>query len=152
MLDFAEPAPPGHSAPVTVCLCPEDVVVRNIQGHEDNRLSVLVGVMESSATTSRRRSTPMERASTFATDLSINDVRDLGIAWGGTIEVALSPDRLRVFAQPPGTAQAAGRTSMATPALASTVAQGPPGLCVSGSAATTGSCVVRWRPSGSGWS
>ena len=37
----------------------------------------------------------------FSADLSMNDVRDLGIASGGTIEVAIPPNRLRVFAQPP---------------------------------------------------
>ena len=31
----------------------------------------------------------------------MNDVRDLGIVSGGTIEVAIPPNRLRVFAQPP---------------------------------------------------
>lgn len=32
-------------------------------------------------------------------DLSINDVRDLGIASGKTIHIALPPERLRVFPQ-----------------------------------------------------
>ena len=34
----------------------------------------------------------------ISADLSINDVRDLGIAPGGTIRIALPPERLRVFA------------------------------------------------------
>ena len=37
----------------------------------------------------------------FSADLSINDVRDLGITPGSTIDVRLPPNRLRVFAQPP---------------------------------------------------
>jgi iron(III) transport system ATP-binding protein len=36
----------------------------------------------------------------FSADFSINAVRDLGISSGATIEVALPPKRLRVFAQP----------------------------------------------------
>jgi iron(III) transport system ATP-binding protein len=38
----------------------------------------------------------------LSADLSINAVRDLGIAAGATIRVALPPERLRVFPQPPG--------------------------------------------------
>ena len=101
VLDFTEEVPLGHGAPVTVCLRPEDVVVRNIQGHAENRLSVQVGVMEfignHFATTLHASGTGLN----FSADLSINDVRDLSIASGGTIEVALPPSRLRVFAQPP---------------------------------------------------
>ena len=101
VLDFTEEVPLGHGAPVTVCLRPEDVVVRNIQEHAENRLSVQVGVMEfignHFATTLHASGTGLN----FSADLSINDVRDLSIASGGTIEVALPPSRLRVFAQPP---------------------------------------------------
>lgn len=101
LLDFTEEVPLGQGAPVTVCLRPEDVVVRNIQEHPANRLSVQVGVMEfignHFATTLHANGTGLN----FSADLSMNDVRDLGIASGGTIEVALPPSRLRVFALPP---------------------------------------------------
>ena len=100
-LGFTEPVPLGQGAPVTVCLRPEDVVVRNVREHADNRLAVQVGVMEfignHFATTLHATGTSLN----FSADLSINDVRDLGIASDGRIEVALPPDRLRVFAQPP---------------------------------------------------
>ena len=93
--------PLGQGAPVTVCLRPEDVVVRNVARAADNRLTVQVGVMEFIG---NHFSTTLHAVGTslnFSADLSMNDVRDLGIASGGTIEVALPPDRLRVFAQPP---------------------------------------------------
>ena len=45
-LGFTEQVPLGQGAPVTVCLRPEDVVVRNVMEHADNRLMVQVGVME----------------------------------------------------------------------------------------------------------
>ena len=100
-LDFTEPVPLGQGSPVTVCLRPEDVVVRNLQEYPGNRLTVQVGVMEfignHFATTLHAVGTSLN----FSADLSMNDVRDLGITSGATIEVALPPGRLRVFAQPP---------------------------------------------------
>jgi iron(III) transport system ATP-binding protein len=91
----------GPDAPVTVCLRPEDVVVRNVAAGTPNRLLVQVGVMEfignHFATTMHAVGTNLN----FAADLSINDVRDLGIASGATIPVMLPPDRLRVFIEPP---------------------------------------------------
>jgi len=101
VLDFSEAVPLGQGAAVTVCLRPEDVVVRNVQEQRDNRLTVQVGVMEfignHFATTLHANGTSLN----FSADVSINDARDLGISSGSTIEVALPPNRLRVFAQPP---------------------------------------------------
>ncbi len=103
-LDFTEEVQLGQGTPETVCLRPEDVVVRNLAEHPGNRLEVQVGVMEfignHFATTLHAVGTSLN----FSADLSINDVRDLGIASGGRIEVALPPNRLRVFAQPPASA------------------------------------------------
>ena len=100
-LDFAEPLQLGQGASVVVCLRPEDVVVRDLNGHHPNRIAAQVGVMEfignHFATTLHAVGTSLN----FAADFSMNDVRDLGIASGATIEVALPPERLRVFAQPP---------------------------------------------------
>jgi iron(III) transport system ATP-binding protein len=100
-LVFAEPVPLDPGAPVTVCLRPEDVVVRDLAGHPGNRITAQVGVMEfignHFATTLHAVGTNLN----FSADLSMNDVRDLGIASGATIQVALPPARLRVFAQPP---------------------------------------------------
>ena len=103
-LDFRDQVPLGQGAPVTLCLRPEDVVVRNVQEHPGNHIAVQVGVMEfignHFATTLHAVGTSLN----FSADLSMNDVRDLGIASGGTIKVAIPPDRLRVFAQPPAAA------------------------------------------------
>jgi iron(III) transport system ATP-binding protein len=100
-LAFAETVPLGPGAPVTVCLRPEDVIVRNLPEQAGNRITVQVGVMEfignHFATTLHAIGTNLN----FAADLSMNDVRDLGIVSGGTIEVALPPGRLRVFPQLP---------------------------------------------------
>jgi len=102
VLAFTEEVSLGQGAPVIVCLRPEDVVVRNVK--EDNRLSVQVGGMEfignHFATTLHANGTNLK----FSADLSINDVRDLGITPGSTIDVGLPPNRLRVFAQPPAAA------------------------------------------------
>jgi len=102
VLAFTEEVSLGQGAPVIVCLRPEDVVVRNVK--EDNRLSVQVGGMEfignHFATTLHANGTNLN----FSADLSINDVRDLGITPGSTIDVGLPPNRLRVFAQPPAAA------------------------------------------------
>ena len=85
-------------APVTVCLRPEDVVVRGVGVGDRNALDATVGVMEfignHFATTLHVPGTKLS----IAADVSINDVRDLGIAPGRTIRIALPPDRLRVFA------------------------------------------------------
>ena len=103
-LEFAEALTLGPGAPVVVCLRPEDVVVRNAAEQASNKITVQVGVMEfignHFATTLHATGTNLN----FSADLSINVVRDLGIASGGTIEVAIPPDRLRVFPRPPAAA------------------------------------------------
>jgi iron(III) transport system ATP-binding protein len=85
---------------VTVCLRPEDVVVRNTQAVSQNLLEAIVGVMEfignHFSTTLHIRDSKLN----VSTDFSINDVRDLGIRPGSTISVALPAERLRVFAMP----------------------------------------------------
>ena len=82
---------------ITVCLRPEDVVLRNVGVSDRNAMDVSVGVMEFTghhfATTLH---VPGTRLS-LAADVSINDVHDLGVTPGGTIRIALPPDRLRVF-------------------------------------------------------
>jgi iron(III) transport system ATP-binding protein len=101
-LAFAPPLELAAGAPVTVCLRPEDVVVRDVPAAGPNVLAVQVGVMEFIGnhfqTTLHARGTSLN----LSADLSINAVRDLGIAAGATIRVALPPERLRVFPQPPG--------------------------------------------------
>jgi iron(III) transport system ATP-binding protein len=100
-LSFAEPINLGPGTDVTVCLRPEDVVVRDIQPGRANAIEVSVGVMEfvgnHFSTTLHANGTSLN----LSADFSMNLVRDLGIAPGATITVVLPPDRLRVFATPP---------------------------------------------------
>jgi len=94
----------GAGAPVTVCLRPEDVVVRDAQPGRPNTLDMQVGVMEFIG---NHFSTTLHAIGTglnLSADLSINDVRDLGISSGKTIPAMLPPERLRVFAVPPAAA------------------------------------------------
>jgi len=90
-LDYA----PG--TPVTICLRPEDIIVRNPQA-STNVIAADVGVMEFMG---NHFSTVLHidgSSLNVSADLSMNDVRDLGIRPGGRVEVALPADRLRVFA------------------------------------------------------
>jgi iron(III) transport system ATP-binding protein len=83
--------------PVTICLRPEDVVVRETAA-ATNAFEVDVGVMEFMG---NHFSTTLHVAGTnlnVSADLSMNAVRDLGIKPGDRIKVALPADRLRVFA------------------------------------------------------
>lgn len=82
---------------VTVCLRPEDVVVRNINGSA-NTFDVDIGVMEFMG---NHFSTTMHILGSnlnISADLSMNDVRDLGIKPGARVKAVLPPERLRVFA------------------------------------------------------
>ncbi len=93
----------GTGAAVTVCLRPEDIVVRGVEADRPNRLAMQVGVMEFIG---NHFSTTLHAVGTslnLSADLSINDVRDLGISPGSTITVMLPPERLRVFPEPPAT-------------------------------------------------
>ncbi len=102
-LTLAEGIGVGAGAAVTVCLRPEDIVVRAVEGDRPNRLAMQVGVMEFIG---NHFSTTLHAVGTslnLSADLSINDVRDLGICPGATITVVLPPERLRVFPDPPAT-------------------------------------------------
>ncbi|MDW8371779.1 MAG: putative 2-aminoethylphosphonate ABC transporter ATP-binding protein [Geminicoccaceae bacterium] len=100
-LRFAPPLELGPGTRVTVCLRPEDVVVRDVDQRPANRLEAEVGVMEFIGnhfqTTLHVPGTRLD----IAADLSINAVRDLGIRPGRRIPICLPPDRLRVFPEPP---------------------------------------------------
>jgi iron(III) transport system ATP-binding protein len=95
------PAEIGPNIPVTICIRPEDVVVRDLQPDLPNTMPMTVGVMEfignHFATTLHAVGTSMN----LSVDLSMNDVRDLGIVSGATIQAALPPERLRVFLDAP---------------------------------------------------
>ena len=103
-LDFTEAVDCGHGAPVTVCLRPEDVVVRDVDRAARNALEVAGrrhGVHRqpfrhhpARARAPASTSPPTCRSTTCATSASRPAARS---------RVALPPDRLRVFPQPPPT-------------------------------------------------
>jgi iron(III) transport system ATP-binding protein len=83
--------------PLTICLRPEDVVVRD-PASASNPFDVEVGPL---AFMGDHVSTSMRIAGSglaFSAQLSMNDIRDLGIRQGARIKAALPAARLRVFA------------------------------------------------------
>jgi len=83
--------------PITICLRPEDVVVRDTVA-STNVVNVDVGVMEFMGNHFSTNLHVVGTSLNISADLSMNDVRDLGIKPGATIPAALPADRLRVFA------------------------------------------------------
>ncbi|MDO8876399.1 MAG: putative 2-aminoethylphosphonate ABC transporter ATP-binding protein [Pseudolabrys sp.] len=85
-----------QGTPITICLRPEDIVVRDIAS-SSNAVDVEVGVMEFMgnhfATTLHVSGTHLN----VSADLSMNDVRDLSIRPGSKVKAGLPADRLRVF-------------------------------------------------------
>ena len=88
--------PPG--SPALVCIRPEDVVVRGVNAGTANALPVRIVGMEFLGSFFRTRLAPtgVEKVE-FAADFSINAVRDLSLAPGQTVTVALPGDRLTVY-------------------------------------------------------
>jgi iron(III) transport system ATP-binding protein len=97
ILDFEGEMSYADGTGVTVCLRPEDVVIRNAT-QSSNVFDVDVGVMEFMgnhfATTLHLSGSSLS----VSADLSMNDVRDLGIRPGSRVSAALPADRLHVFA------------------------------------------------------
>jgi iron(III) transport system ATP-binding protein len=99
--DFACPAHDGLApgAAVRLCIRPEDVRVRDLPADAVNRITVEVGELDFVGSFCRAtlalRST--EKVSLVA-DFSANLIRDLGVERGSRLDIALPPDRLRVFA------------------------------------------------------
>jgi iron(III) transport system ATP-binding protein len=93
--------PPG--TPVTLGVRPEDIQVRNIGGQAANVFSAHVGELEFLGGIWRAALT--ERAEgagpvlELRADLSSNAVRDLDVARGAELMVAVPPERIRVFVQ-----------------------------------------------------
>jgi iron(III) transport system ATP-binding protein len=100
-LSVEEPIGFGRGTRVTVCLRPEDIVVNGLEEHQPNRLDMQIGVMEFVGS---HFSTVLHAAGTnlnVTADLSMNDVRSLGLVAGRSIPVQLPPARLKVFVHPP---------------------------------------------------
>ena len=76
-------------------------MVNGLDGQQTNRLDMQVGVMEFVGS---HFSTVLHAQGTslnVTADLSMNDVRSLGLVAGRSIPVLLPPDRLKVFIHPP---------------------------------------------------
>jgi iron(III) transport system ATP-binding protein len=81
---------------VTLCVRPEDVLVRGIAEGAPNSFVARIDDMEFLGSFYRARLRP-GAAPEFTADFSINAVRDLGLKPANLLTVALPADRLRVF-------------------------------------------------------
>ncbi len=99
-LSFADGMPglaPGSA--VTLCVRPEDVVVRSIDQSTANAFAARISDLEFLGSFYRARLAPPSNGVEFAADFSINAVRDLDLARDKLVTIALPADRLRVFPQ-----------------------------------------------------
>ena len=81
---------------VRLCIRPEDVRVRDLPVGARNRLTVKVKELDFVGAFCRASLEAGDIA--LMADFSSNLIRDLGVTVGGTLDVALPPDRLRIFA------------------------------------------------------
>lgn len=83
---------------IFICFRPEDVAIRDVSPGASNTFAARMVEMDFLGSFCRGVLGVNGAADTrFAADFSINAVRDLGLAEGMEIRVALPPDRLRVF-------------------------------------------------------
>jgi iron(III) transport system ATP-binding protein len=92
---------PGVGHDVTLAIRPEDVVVRNVVATSPNTLSVRVAEVEFLGSFCRAGLAIDGGPPALMADFSINVVRDLAIAEGTELLIALPPERLRVFPRAP---------------------------------------------------
>ena len=100
--DFACAPQDGLAAGTKVSLCirPEDVRVRDVSQGVANRLAVEVGDLDFVGAFCRATLKVQDAAEVeLVADFSSNLMRDLGVERGSRLEVALPPDRLRIFAR-----------------------------------------------------
>ncbi len=83
---------------VTICIRPEDIVVRGIDAAAENALMARIAALEFLGSFCRG-SLAIGGEIALICDFSINAVRDLGLAEGTALQVVLPADRLRVFAK-----------------------------------------------------
>ena len=81
---------------VRLCIRPEDVRVRDLPADMPNRLTVEVGELDFVGAFCRATLRAGEIG--LVADFSSNLMRDLGVERGRKLDVALPPDRVRVFA------------------------------------------------------
>jgi iron(III) transport system ATP-binding protein len=92
---------PGAGHDVTLAIRPEDVVVRNVVPSTPNTFTARVAEIEFLGSFCRVGLAIDGADPTLVADFSINVVRDLAIAEGKQMLVALPPERLRVFPRAP---------------------------------------------------
>jgi len=97
VLSFGDGLSYAPGTPVTICLRPEDVVVREAAS-ASNPFDVDIGVMEFMGNHFSTTMHVLGSSLNISADLSMNVVRDLGIKPGARVRAALPADRLRVFA------------------------------------------------------
>jgi iron(III) transport system ATP-binding protein len=96
-VEGAEGLAPGSD--VVLCLRPEDIGVRNLAAGAPNVVPAQISELEFLGPFCRARlDAPSLKNGALVADFSSNAVRDLGLAPGQTLSVALPPDRLRIFA------------------------------------------------------
>jgi iron(III) transport system ATP-binding protein len=86
----------ARGADVRLCIRPEDVRVRDLPADAVNRVAVEVAELDFVGAFCRATLKAGDTA--LIADFSSNLMRDLGIAAGKKLDVALPPDRVRVFA------------------------------------------------------
>jgi iron(III) transport system ATP-binding protein len=88
----------GHGVPVTICIRPEDIVVRDTGAARRNALAARIDTLEFLGSFCRG-SLRLDDDIALICDFSINAVRDLGLEAGTLLQVILPAGRLRVFAK-----------------------------------------------------
>ncbi len=84
---------------VSVCIRPEDVTVRGVAAGDANAFAVQVGALEFLGSFWRvTLRSPGDNGFELLADFSTNLVRDLGLREGGSLVVAVPPERILVFA------------------------------------------------------
>jgi iron(III) transport system ATP-binding protein len=100
-VDFACPVQDGLAPgqKVSLCIRPEDVRVRDLPADIANRVPVEVAELDFVGAFCRATLRARAAAEVAVTaDFSSNLIRDLGVDIGTKLDIALPPDRLRVFA------------------------------------------------------
>jgi iron(III) transport system ATP-binding protein len=92
---------PGVGHDVTLAIRPEDIVVRGVGSGTPNAFPARVDDVEFLGSFCRVVLAVNGGDHSLLADFSINAVRDLGIAEGMALQVAMPPERLRVFPRAP---------------------------------------------------
>jgi iron(III) transport system ATP-binding protein len=88
----------GTATAARICIRPEDVKTRGVAPGAENAFEVEVRSLEFLGSFARARLAPADGVGPeLVADLSINLLRDLAVAPGARLPVALPPDRLLVF-------------------------------------------------------